>query len=1535
MTRRNFIALVSLCVLVTLGAIAVGVAVFATQSDYGQTAMRRAIEARVKASIHGKVHIGRVSGNFLTGVTIDSLELRDDEDSLVVASGRITVQYDPRDLVDRRLYLRSMELDHPTVVLRQHENWSWNYRRLFGIVPGKPKARSPERGFGDFVIIDSVHIRRGGSLRVTIPWHADDSLHGARKDSAIRANVANTGHEVRHTAEGLTQTYRWNNAYAAISHARIADPDSSGIKVVVDTLNVLESTPPFRFRNMRAVARVLGDSAWFVSPHWDLPHSTGSAEGKVVWGSDLPVRYAVHVTADSAQLVDVGWVYPTLPTTGGGRMKIDIVNERDLSRIDYVLRDMDIRSTKSHLTGTMTFDVGGPVLAVHDVKLQADPVDFDLLRTLNGKPFPADWQGTLTGTVTARGGPLTHFFVDASDIVFRDAHVKGATSRLKGRGELDILFPAFTAFHDFHAQTEGFDLRTLVAIYPAFPRMTGVVKGSAVLDSSWLDVRVSNADLTHTDGPAEPTHATGGGRVTYGTQFMRYDLDLQASPLSLTTLARSYPKMVLRGSLSGPIRVSGIAPDLEVQADLAGAAGHLVYAGKADADSLGGYGATGAGFFEGLNVASLVGLASPGSRLTGTYRIDLNGDSLANLRGPALVRLTASTVDSVRISDGHADVRFDRGVVYIDTMRVRGEAGVLLARGALGLTRSAEADSLALSVDVDSLGGLRAYLAPKAPGVKTAVVDTLTGALALRAMVRGWLDSLDVRGTVTGKSLGAFGQRAEVLQGTLAIRNVLGGLTGAVNLRADTVLAGGMLLDTAAFAVKILGSDHARFTGGARAASGSELRTAGDLRSSHDSTSVRLDTLDVTIGASRWALLRPASYLRSNAEMKLDTLLLGNGQGARLSGFVDAPATTAVRVRLRADSIPLADLGVLGRLPSALGGRLSFDASVTGTRAAPAITASAMMRDVKYEGLSTEVVALTAGYEADRIGLEANMVRGGRSVLDATLSYPAKVTLFSMETTDDSLRGRVHADSVDLAMLEAVSTKLQNASGHLALDLQVSGRPDHPHVGGIASIANGAFEIPEAGVRLAQVTGAIEMDAAHDSLNIRRLRMESPVNHGSASLSGSVIYRDPKNPVLDLRLDAHNLRAVDKRGLARLDVSTDTSGVTLTGTPAAATLAGAVNVDHGTIFIPELIRTQVVDITPEDFAQLFDTTDVRNRSLMRQPTGALVEHLRLRGVSVRLGDDVWLRSREANIKLGGALNVTRTRDDRETTRSTLARGTTGDSARYKLALSGSLSADRGTYTLDLTAVQREFQVQSGRITFFGTPDFNPEIDVTALYQVKQGNRADVGIKARIFGNFYPQPALDLSSTDAYLSPSDLVSYLVTGRASFEQGGLDVAASQRAAEFLLPTFNAAVSRALRDQLGGFVDLIQIQSGAAQSGAAIDPLAGRDAASPVGSFLYTTRLGGEKQIKDRLFLSFSTGLCQLRGSEDASQQGVNGFVNAIEGKLEYRFPLLAPDRLALRAGREPAASALRCSNDRVRGFVATPQQWGFSVFRSWAF
>jgi translocation and assembly module TamB len=345
----------------------------------------------------------------------------------------------------------------------------------------------------------------------------------------------------------------------------------------------------------------------------------------------------------------------------------------------------------------------------------------------------------------------------------------------------------------------------------------------------------------------------------------------------------------------------------------------------------------------------------------------------------------------------------------------------------------------------------------------------------------------------------------------------------------------------------------------------------------------------------------------------------------------------------------------------------------------------------------------------------------------------------------------------------------------------------------------------------------------------------------------------------------------------------------------------------------------------------FDTTDVRLRSLMPKAPGRLVEHLRLEGVSVGLGDDVWLKSREANIKLGGSLSVTRARDERAASR------TVDDSAHYVLALTGTLSADRGTYLLDLTPVQREFQVQSGSIRFFGTPDFNPAIDVTAAYRVKQSQRADINVLARISGNFYPQPTLTLESDDPSLSPSDLVSYLVTGRPS-----VDLAASdplRQGIDILLPTLSAYGSARLRDQFGGFVDQIQIQSGASDGSSASALSNTAVCGSPLCSFLSSTRIGAEKQLSSRLFLSVSSGLCGLAGigTGSAERSGLQSFSEALEGKLEYRFPMSGTDQMALRLGSEPATAALSCRQNTgvLRSFIQTPQQVGISVFRSWTF
>ena len=96
------------------------------------------------------------------------------------------------------------------------------------------------------------------------------------------------------------------------------------------------------------------------------PFTLGYLTKNVFGDKPEPMRYAIHIVGDSVSLNDIAWVYPTLPRTGGGRLELDINNVRHPHIMDYAITRMDVRSTRSHLLGDMTYAVGGPVLVVKD-----------------------------------------------------------------------------------------------------------------------------------------------------------------------------------------------------------------------------------------------------------------------------------------------------------------------------------------------------------------------------------------------------------------------------------------------------------------------------------------------------------------------------------------------------------------------------------------------------------------------------------------------------------------------------------------------------------------------------------------------------------------------------------------------------------------------------------------------------------------------------------------------------------------------------------------------------------------------------------------------------------------------------------------------------------------------------------------------------------------------------------------------------------------------------------------------------------------
>ena len=1521
MKRRHLVVIVSAITLLTLAFIAMVTVGVGIGTQQGRDQIRSIIQLQLGSQVQGKVHLGQVTGNVITGFTIDSIAIRDDQDSLFLSSGPVAVDYDPRDVLDRRLLLRNLRIERPFIQLRQYPQGDWNFQRIFRKKgPGAPNV--PGQSFGDFVVLENVRVTDGTFL-VTRPWRPHDTLSAVAKDSSIRYHLARPDREIRRAGTGFQHTLRWSKISGEIPRFRLADPDSASLGQFLAFRNVRmeELEPPFSFRNGNGTVRKQGDSIFLDVAHFDLPKSTGSARGKIWWGNRMPTRLDILIKADSVALEDVAWVYPTLPRTGGGRTNIRITRDpKNLNDYKYALTGMDVKSTRSRVTGAMSFIVGRPVLQITDVDLVAAPVNFDLVRTFAGEPLPVDWQGDLWGNVKGPGGPLTNFVIDESDVTFRDAHVPGAVTRASGRGELDILDPEFTKFHGFEVNAQTVDLRSLEYLFPAFPRVHGTVAGTVVLDSIWTDVRFSRADVTHRNLPeGEPSRITGSGRITYGIPFMKFDVNVVAQPLSITMMSHAYD-LGLKGLMSGPIQAKGTSDDMTVTARLEGPAGKIFYTGKADSYPLS-VAARGSGRYDQLDLSQLVDLPNmPTGWMTGTYQIDVRYDTtdMGTLVGRGATQIERAELDSNRIFASRVAARFGERRMYLDTLRVESVAATLTAAGTLGLVERTD-DSLQYQVVVDSLGGLRRYVERAMSSFERpagAASDSLGGTIGINGVARGSLQHLDLAGTIDGHDLFIRREAGNRLTGRYDLKEIVESPSGTLNLQIDTLNVGIIALDTLGLEARFESAEKGVFSVGALARNKVTFSAGGDVGLVEQRMNVLLRDLTFVTDSSRWTLRAPARVLVDGPALGIDSLNIANGRGGNIvvEGFV--ADTGKGRMLVRADSVSLYEVGQVAQLPKRMSGWAFVGLQGGGTSSAPVMNIESRLSNVKYGDIQLSRVNAIAQYADRRAEVALDLARGGRPVVIARATLPLELKYFGAQLVEDTLRGSIRTDSASVELLEAF-LPLSRGSGRLEANLDLRGTWKHPDLSGPIRIENGEATADSLGIRLRGINVDLALHGHSDSLHINRLTAwsgESPAD--MLSVSGYIAYHNLREPYLDLMLRARTFRALDKRSLARIEFSTD--GLHLSG-QRNPSLKGEVVVTRGTIFLPDpaLARKQLADI-----AALEDTTSLTDVGMGTSST--LLNNVLSDGLRVTLGDEVFLRSNEANIKLAGSLNVLIEKPRRF--------GVT-DAAEADTAtvyLDGVLRAERGTYSLALDPtgylLRREFQVEGGTITFYGASGLDPELNISALHTVRTANGDDLRIRVRLTGPIYPNPIVTLESAESFaLGQSDLVSYLLFGQPSFETGVEQYAVTKLALRTLNPV-EAIASQTLSGILGA--------SGLADWGFRITPsadlttiLSGGSGAPDENRNLFydvvrTTRLGAERQIKDKLYVSLSAPVCSL------TPEGDENAFTGLSGKLEFRFNANS----SIRAGKEP--SSIMCGRTASR-VVPTPSQWGVAFFKSWRF
>jgi TamB, inner membrane protein subunit of TAM complex len=872
---------------------------------------------------------------------------------------------------------------------------------------------------------------------------------------------------------------------------------------------------------------------------------------------------------------------------------------------------------------------------------------------------------------------------------------------------------------------------------------------------------------------------------------MSYDMQLEGAPLSMSTLARSYPDIPLRGNYTGPMTIKGVASDLSVETTLTGPGGVLAYKGKVDSE-LPTYGAHGTGTIANLDMRTLLeNQKAPKTMLGGDYFINFVGDSLVVGSG-TLGGSFSGTIDRLKVASSRANVRLDNGTAHIDTLLVQSDVAHGSASGTVGLVPGAEG-KLTFNVAVDSLADVKRYI-----GANTTIAsDSLRGAVRVSGELRGTKDLLSLEGTMSGREVFMQGRSVERISGRFSLANLPDNPTGQIAFNADTIRAGAFGFTSLVANADLTSGTSAGFSARLTSEGGVVSNIGGTARKSGDTTLVAIDSGVVTVSSgSNYRLESPAHITLLGKGGSLDSLMLRHSSTARLA-----------------------------------------------------------IRDVRLTG--------------------------------------------------DSVRGNLRTDSVDLGVFEAFVPGFRNAHGSLVANVDVRGTVKQPVIDGQFRIKNGSATLTNVGLTLDRFNADVLLE--RDTVFIQRMSAETDRDRrGTLGVQGFVSIEEYSNPVFALRAQARNFHIIEKPGLASLDISTD-QDLTLTGPYKRARVSGAIRVDRGSIYIPELLTKQIVDLSDPEFAGIVDTLLSRDRKLLPETPSEFARNLTLENVAVNIGDAVWLRSSEANVKLGGSLNVTLGRSAQ-----------TGE--RSALALEGTLNAVRGTYRLTLVDpfVQPTFEVESGSLRFFGTPDLNPTLDIRAIHTIRQpnqrsANRRDIRVRVTIGGTL-ARPSLALDNPDNLpLSQSDLLSYLITGEPAIALDNTNGLYKSQLASFALRYGGNLLTSAIPRNL---VDIVELQTGR------INETRAAQASDPYLYSLLNSRAIVGKQIGSNWFLGLSTGLCFVNASNFKDNFGL---------KLEYRFNSI----YTAQAGIEPGSSDVTCARNAPQIQQQTPRQLGFDFFRTWRF
>jgi autotransporter translocation and assembly factor TamB len=551
----------------------------------------------------------------------------------------------------------------------------------------------------------------------------------------------------------------------------------------------------------------------------------------------------------------------------------------------------------------------------------------------------------------------------------------------------------------------------------------------------------------------------------------------------------------------------------------------------------------------------------------------------------------------------------------------------------------------------------------------------------------------------------------------------------------------------------------------------------------------RLDRIAVTLDDGVWQLSRPATITAGGDNFDIEGLVLRNRvQQVAINGRFATSGKQDLAVTV--EGLPISAVSAFLPQPLPMTGTLAMRAQVTGTAAAPEISASANLSDASIGGQSYGGVIGVIAYRSQSADMKLTVRQDADHVLTANGTIPLILRWspqWQAEATGD-MNLRVQSGGLSIAFLNAFSGEAaQSIAGVIALDVTAQGPVTKPILRGTFQLQDGGVAIKPLGVQIA----AINADGKFDGQTLSLRQISARAKEGRLSGSGILSLKDYSPEDFKVSLALSRWPAIETQQYR----ATVAGNIEAQGPLGKPLLKGQIEVLNAELrpdlaFLGRgkrpLTRDETIVIVRGEEREQAQTQENKTA---RSAENELLKNARV-DLSVVVPNQAWIRHPEANVELSGKLRAVKE---------------TGK----EINLIGTIRVVRGWIGFQ----GRRFNLIRGEVEFRGDETLNPALDIVAQYRVQQYQ-----VEVIVTGTL-DKPVLTLRSEPA-LEQADILALLLFGKplnnlSRTEQNTLQQSAAEMAGGFAAAKVANAVSEALGlDRLG--LDLGEIDAGGGQIG-----------------------------------------------------------------------------------------------------------------------